>query len=797
MERKEINNILNKIILLLMVISIYFISFEHVLLKTTTIWLLAICLCLVNIFIFKESYNYKAKGLKYFVILDIILIILSLFSQNIFISFKFIILFSSAIFIFGYLNDKIKLYDFFLKLIVFFSNIYAYITILSVFFKEQYFSLINFLFSDNRVEIITGLYNQKCFSGIAGQTGSNSVLITIGLLAIIVLILYKKSNKIGRNLYRYFSLLILIAGLLLSNKRFITIIVVFLSLLIIFIYSKNKNKKENIKVFLVYTMTLLYAAFLLICFSDTFALVSRSLGYVQNENSQNLGNSNQNNDKNEENGILELESEDIIDNVLNGRIELYEEAIIIFKENPVVGIGLDNYTHINNIQTHNSILQLLSETGIIGTMSIITVLCYVLFITLINIKKYKDDKEYNYIYLYAFIGELLILTYSLTGNPFHDFNQRNFYFIMIAFLFGIIENSNKQKKEIGILTFHASQNYGAVLQAYALNKKLGSKCEIINYYSKPVYDYYSPFSVKKYGGLSLKNILKTIYKLPYNLIRLFVFNDFRYKYLPSSERIYNKRELENYSNNYKCLVTGSDQVWNSDITKEDCDIYYLNFQTEAKKYSYAASIGKNSININEEKILKKISQEYHSITVREERLQTILSDLKIKSEVVVDPTLLLTKNEWEEIASKNEISKDYIFVYALEETKEFINVVNAASNKYNLPIVHLGNKKLFENVLLNNYKASPNEFITLLKNAKYVVTNSFHGTVFSIIFNKNFISVPHTTRSVRQENLLERVNLKEHLTTNVEVLKNNYKEVNMDKLREGSIKFIEKIKDYE
>lgn len=787
MERRKINKILNKIIILLMVISIYFTTFEHPLLKTTIIWLLSIMLCLINIFIFKETYNYRSKGLKYFIMLDFILILLSLFSQNVFISFKFIVLFSSAIFVIGYLNDKHNLYDYFIKLIIWFSKIFAYITILSVLFKKQYFVLINFLFSDSRVEIIEGLYNQKCFSGIAGQTGNNSILITFGLLALLVIMLFKKSKSLKVNVYRYYSLIILITGLLLCNKRFITLMLVALTLLIIFMSFKNNTKKENIKIFGLYVLTLLYASFLLLNF-ESFALVYRSLGYINSQNQTTVDNSEV---EQEEPEYIEDDDSAII-NILNGRTELYVEAINLFKKHPVVGVGLDNYTYIYNIQTHNSILQLLSEVGIIGTISVILVLCYILFISFINLKK-----NYNYIYIFAFVGELLILAYSLTGNPFHDFNQRNFYFIMIAIIFGMIESKQKEKKDIGVLTFHSSQNYGAVLQAFALTKKLGLKSEVIDYYSKSVYSYDSPISVNKYGKITIKNILKTIYKFPYNLIRLIIFDNFRENYLPISERIYNKKELEDISKKYKVIVTGSDQVWNSDITKNDSDLYYLNFSADAKKYAYAASLGKNDFNDIEKNIISNIGQNYTKITVREEKLQKNLQKLKVESEVVVDPTLLLTKNEWLEIASKKKIQQDYIFVYLLEETKEIIEVVNEASKKYNLPVVHLGKKKLFDNVLLNDYKMSPADFLSLINGAKYVITNSFHGTVFSLIFNKKFISVPHTTRSVRQENLLERINLKERLTKNVEELQKNYEDVNFDKLRKRSLEIIEEIKDYE
>lgn len=796
MEKKLISNIIDKLAVFFMVFSIYFVSFETFLLKTTTIWLLGTLLIIINVLFFKEKIDIKNKNVFLIVFLDLLIFILSLFAKNFLISLKFIILFSSAIIVFSYFKDRKYIYNTFMKLIIFFSKFFAYFTIFSVLFKDLYFKIIQFLYTPQKVYSIIGLYNQSCYSGIAGQTGSNSFLISLGIIAICSLLFLNSNINKNKRINRIYSLFLMMTALLLSNKRTMTILIIFIILLITIIGSLGKKITVKLKNFSIYVLLIGYSLILLLGFPDTFRLITRSLSYVDGSNEV-VNNNVVDNDFDgfyvEENNNGLVINENIIDNefinsLLNGRGELYTKAIIYFLQNPIVGIGIDNFTYLENIQVHNSLLQLLAEVGIIGTIFIVAIIGYFLIITIINLKKYIA----SHLYAFALFSEILIIIYSLTGNPFHDFNQRNYYFIILAIIIGLSSEIEKKKKNKGIITFHLAQNYGGVLQAYALNQKINDS-ELINYYSKSVYSFYEPFNVRKYGKFSLINILKTIYSFKNYFLKRIAFDNFRMQYLNYSDLIDNKEDLQDQCNTYIKIITGSDQVWNSDVTKDDADVYFLNLKTKAKKYAYAASIGTAKVSKKQEEEFKNSIKDFSKITVREESAKQILSKLKIKSQVVVDPTLLLNKKEWDKIALKTSYKNDYIFVYGLNRTKEFVETVNKASKKFNLPIIHLDRKNVYENELACKPYASPSEFIALIRDAKYVITDSFHCSVFSIIYHKQFISIPHITRSTRQENLLKKAGLLNHLTTDISVLKDKYKNVKLDDLRKESLEFVEEI----
>lgn len=411
--------------------------------------------------------------------------------------------------------------------------------------------------------------------------------------------------------------------------------------------------------------------------------------------------------------------------------------------------------------------EIINDNGIIckNDDEIINTLC----------KFYNDSNYYN--------------LYKSKSKLYFD-NSNNLNYINKLFdMFNI-----KRNPYIGIATFHLAQNYGAVLQAYALNKHLGDCSELINFYSTCLYDDYSPYNFKRIEGNIIIRILKFIYFFHGDLMKKIRFDNFRRNYILSSKKLYNLKEVEQYCKKYKALITGSDQVWNDNITGYDKDFYFLNFRTLAKKYSYAASIGSSNISSASKKNLQKSIVNFEEITVREESAKEILESIDLDSKVVVDPTLLLSREEWDLVISSKKIKRDYIFVYCLEQNQNFIDIVNKVSEYYQLPIVHFGRRRLYKNVLKQFYSASPSEFLSLMKNSKYVVTNSFHGTVFSIIFHKQFISIPHSTRNTRQVTLLESLGLIDRLTTDIEILKKEYKEVEINKIRKKSTDIIERWK---
>ncbi len=318
-----------------------------------------------------------------------------------------------------------------------------------------------------------------------------------------------------------------------------------------------------------------------------------------------------------------------------------------------------------------------------------------------------------------------------------------------------------------ILTFHFVTNYGAILQTFALQKTLEK------YYNQVNILNYEPLSMtseeKIINFSSWKSVIDTIYSAKSFMKRKKQFKKFRRKYLYETQ-LYKKNEqicnLENTD-----LYIGSDQVWNFDIIKNDLT-YFGEFKNTTPKniFSYAASIGNSKISQkNKDKIIKLLKN-FQKISIREESARKML-DESPKIDVVLDPTLLLSKNEWEKALNLNTVqNKPYIFLYTLEARSETLKCAQNLSKKLNLPIIEISGKRKSLKRLEKHkifYDASPYQFVKLLSNASFVITESFHATSLSIIFEKKFITTIHKTRGSRISDLLNKVNLIERYSNEV------------------------------
>jgi hypothetical protein len=362
-------------------------------------------------------------------------------------------------------------------------------------------------------------------------------------------------------------------------------------------------------------------------------------------------------------------------------------------------------------------------------------------------------------------------------------------------------------KKIGIVTFHRAYNYGAMLQAYALQKKCNEKnnSEIIDYYNYEVYSEYNTIRPLR------KNIAKSSIKIFLDLINIKKrkereksFIKFLNEKLVLSKKYSKDEELKNEKLNYDVIITGSDQVWSPAIVGELSDIYTLNFDNDKiKRISYAASIGDISqIDKYKDDFIKKISK-IDNISVREENAKKKLESVLNKQvDTVLDPTLLLSKEEWDsELKELTKPKEKYILAYTVSMNKEYIKIVNYLSKKTGLKVIHFGEiKHMYENVLKSCYTEGPLEFINYIKNAEYVVATSFHATVFSIIFNKNFFIVPHRKTGSRVTNLLNKLNINNRLFYSLDEFKNtdintktDWESVKeqLNKEKEKSIKWLE------
>lgn len=337
-------------------------------------------------------------------------------------------------------------------------------------------------------------------------------------------------------------------------------------------------------------------------------------------------------------------------------------------------------------------------------------------------------------------------------------------------------------KRVGIITFHCTDNFGAVLQCYALQeyikKEFGFDVEIIDY--NP-YVICSKFRVMldwrelkkrcKTRGImtTLKNdVWKKLGTYNYRKRKKMEFDKFRRKYLNLSKNKFYEISTKN-APIYDFYITGSDQIWNPNLTGGLDEAYFLNFaHGNAVKLSYSASIAE-TIEERYYKIYRELLKNLDFISVREKAHKGIITDLTDKNVyITLDPTLLLGKNEWMKLVDDNiRIENEYIFLYCLENNESAIQFANQLSEKYKLPIIHYYFGTL-KNKLLNAghcfYFDGPLDFLWYIKNAKFVVTSSFHGTVFSIIFNKSFYtSLCQVDRGTRVIELLSKLGLEDRI----------------------------------
>lgn len=327
--------------------------------------------------------------------------------------------------------------------------------------------------------------------------------------------------------------------------------------------------------------------------------------------------------------------------------------------------------------------------------------------------------------------------------------------------------------KIGILTFHYANNYGAVLQAYGLQevlKSMGHQVEFV--------DYRNPLIEKRMDYFSLKNnsIIKVLYRLLFNYTSLSkrkkIFDSFRKDYLSISKRI-NSSDLSN--TDYDLLIVGSDQIWNPRLTNGLDSVYWGEDAGDIPIITYAAS--SNDLSILPKETIKDICvklEKFRALGVRETRLQQFLLDKCNKSStVVLDPTLLAGKEIFERLVTKQIIKESYLLVYYVEnQSDELRKIAFHIAKERNLKIVVLGesskdNKKYWENASFI-LPTVPN-FLSLIKHAECIVCMSFHGTAFSVMFEKDFYSV-RGGNMARVETLLKPLKLEDRIISNVNEL---------------------------
>jgi len=247
------------------------------------------------------------------------------------------------------------------------------------------------------------------------------------------------------------------------------------------------------------------------------------------------------------------------------------------------------------------------------------------------------------------------------------------------------------------------------------------------------------FKKKKFNLGEIKRKYQNPKLFQSNKNRERIFLEFSNNYINETEKIYNIHgDLSTLDNDFDMFFVGSDQVWNPEMNKES-SAYFLRFANKRKRFSYSASFGVAELDTKLAKKYKEWLKDFNMISVRENEGANLVE--KITGEiplVLADPTVLLTKDEWLNISNKpqNISEKNYLLTYFLGEIPEdYKEQINYIANSYNLEIINLADINDKE-----TYETGPSEFIEYINNCEIFCTDSFHGTLFSIMFHKPFIS---------------------------------------------------------
>lgn len=362
------------------------------------------------------------------------------------------------------------------------------------------------------------------------------------------------------------------------------------------------------------------------------------------------------------------------------------------------------------------------------------------------------------------------------------------------------------KKKIGILTYHRAENYGALLQAYGMStflKKQGYDVSFVDYWPNYHEDYFRIFSLAEFKRIGLKA------KLQY-LIQLFLGGVVRKRRkrklqsfmkehlgLPQGIKYSSKNAV---CNEYDVVVYGSDQIWRKQNMPgcKDYDMWYFGSDNIiAKKIAYAGSMGTIQTTPQEDERLKPYFKKFSTLSVRETPLKDYLANMGLPSTAVLDPVFLLDKKDWRDLCSSNKPKqKDgYILFYNLLNNAESTAFVEKLSRETNLPIKEI-TKQFMKSQFSRRYiyTASVQEFLSLVDNAAYVVSNSFHGVAMSVIFEKQFYAIGMGEKANRVESLLSSLEIGDRYLMSGDAPKTyiDYNSVNdrIAILKKGSVEYL-------
>lgn len=364
-------------------------------------------------------------------------------------------------------------------------------------------------------------------------------------------------------------------------------------------------------------------------------------------------------------------------------------------------------------------------------------------------------------------------------------------------------------KKVGIITILKCNNFGAELQAYATQKKLrlmGYDAEIIDmlYYKHP--DFKKTKLSRPFVKQTMKEKVTEFVKFSilnpiiYNIIPLFSkkmrirnkkFDNFHKENTKLSKTYRTIDSLYNKCDDYDAYIVGSDQVWNPG-TGMNIEPYFLSFTPKGKKrISYASSFGVTRIPTQYVDKFKKLLNGLDFISVREEAGVKIVEEVaQRKAELVLDPTLLLDKEEWKKCSSGyNPNNEGYVLIYEVHPSEKIQQLALDYAQKNNLPVYRVGVRGMFNwetKGITNLVDIGPADFVSLFENADIVFTNSFHGTAFSVNLGRNFYTVLSRAgkKNSRMTSLLSIMELESRILFQEDDEKISYEKYDVSKVQE-------------
>jgi len=369
------------------------------------------------------------------------------------------------------------------------------------------------------------------------------------------------------------------------------------------------------------------------------------------------------------------------------------------------------------------------------------------------------------------------------------------------------------KNRVGLITYHFLHNYGTMLQAYALQSKIrawGYEAEYIDYRFKELTQSPSNRLITRFKrvGYYLGNYKYYYIKAMHSSkmsIRKAQFDDFYLKNIRTGLLQYaTLQELEANPPEYDIYIVGSDQVWNPNLSCSS-PAYFLSFikKDDSKKAAYAPSIGVASLTTSQEQKIARHIRKFDFLSCREITGSRLLENMGGRNVLhVLDPTFLLEADRWEDVMVRPKIAEPYILCYFLGDTKHPREYVRELEKKTGIKAYYIPSSPLDMARKTAIFDAGPAEFLGLIRNASYVCTDSFHGSVFSIIFKKQFYSFckrsdnEQTSDNIRIKELLKSAGLEARLINPGQQMRDDESNINFDLVNSHIMPMKERSEEY-